>query len=142
METLLLFAAGFWREIPALGELLPLFLAAQFLAVLAWSALGAFLGQLTSRYMAIALVYGFIVELGIGNIPTNINTLSLMRHLKALLAHNPALFETYEWAGPGRAHRHPGPGARDRPVPGPGHAALHLQRIPSQYRDAEVRRLR
>jgi ABC-type transport system involved in multi-copper enzyme maturation permease subunit len=101
VETLLLFSAGFLRHIPALGTLLPLFLAAQFLAVFAWSALGIFLGQVSNRYIALALVYGAIVELGIGRIPTNINALSLMRHLKTLLAHNPALQNIYEWTGTG-----------------------------------------
>jgi hypothetical protein len=100
-QALLLFTAGHLRQIPALGALLPLFLVTQFLAVLAWSALGTFLGQLTSRYMAIALVYGFIVEMGIGRIPTNINTISIMRHLKTLLAHNPAVQNVYEWADKG-----------------------------------------
>jgi hypothetical protein len=97
VQALLLFAAGSLRQIPNLGTLLPLFLAIQFLAVLTWGALGAFLGLVTKRYMAIALLYGFIVELGIGRIPTNVNTLSMMRHLKSLLAHNPALQEVYEW---------------------------------------------
>src|SRR5262249_8511079 len=69
VEALLLFGAGQLREIPALSDLLPLFLAAQFLAIFAWSALGALLGQITSRYMAISLVYGLIVEMGIGGIP-------------------------------------------------------------------------
>lgn len=101
LEALLLLAAGTRREIPALGSLLPLFLAAQFLAVLAWSALGALLGQATNRYMALALLYGLVVELGIGHIPTNINTLSLMRHLKCLLAHHPALQNVYGWSGHG-----------------------------------------
>ncbi len=101
IEALLLFAAGRLREIPALGSLLPLFLATQFLAVLAWNALGTWLGQITKRYMALALVYGLIVEMGIGRIPTNINTLSLMRHLKTLLAHNPALQGLYEWPANG-----------------------------------------
>jgi len=101
VETGLLFAAGGLRQIPDLSSLLPLFLAAQFLAVLAWSALGTFLGLVTTRYMAMAMVYGLIVEMGIGRIPTNINTLSLMRHLKVLLAHNPALREIYDWSGDG-----------------------------------------
>jgi len=101
VETVLLFSAGFLRQIPSLGTLFPLFLAAQFLAVFAWSALGIFLGQVSNRYIAVALVYGVIVELGIGRIPTNINTLSLMRHLKTLLAHNPALQNIYEWTGTG-----------------------------------------
>ena len=98
IETLILFTVGQLLEIPNLGALIPVFLATQFLAVLAWSALGTLLGQVTKRYMALAMVYGLIVEMGIGNIPTNINTLSLMRHLKTLLAHNAALQNIYEWS--------------------------------------------
>ncbi|HZL42581.1 MAG TPA: ABC transporter permease subunit [Verrucomicrobiae bacterium] len=101
LETALLFAAGGLRHIPAIGALLPLFLAAQVLAVFAWSALGAFLGLVTRRYVAMALLYGLFVEMGIGRIPTNINNLSLMRHLKTLLAHNPAVQRIYEWPGAG-----------------------------------------
>ena len=101
IQTVLFFIAGYLREIPSLGTLLPLFLAAQFLAVFAWSALGIFLGQITKRYIAMAIGYGAIVELGIGRIPTNINNLSLTRHLKTLLAHNPALQSTYDWVGTG-----------------------------------------
>ena len=101
LQTLLLFAVGALRQIPSLDALLPLFLAAQFLAVLTWSALGVFLGQVAKRYMGVALVYGFIVELGIGRIPTNINTLSMMRHLKTLLSHNPALQGIYDWSATG-----------------------------------------
>ena len=101
VETLLLFASGSLRHIPALGSLMPLFLAAQLLAVPAWCALGTFLGLVARRYIAIALLYGLIVEMGIGRIPTNINTLSLMRHLKTLLAHNAALQGLYEWSGAG-----------------------------------------
>jgi hypothetical protein len=98
LETLLLFAVGALRQIPNLGALLPLFLAAQFLAVLAWSALGIFLGQATKRYMAAALLYGLVIEVGIGRIPTNINNLSLTRHFKALLGHNSALEAIYDWS--------------------------------------------
>jgi hypothetical protein len=101
VEACLLFAAGHLREITDLGKLLPLFLGIQFLAVMAWSALGAFLGLVTKRYMALALVYGLIVEMGIGRIPTNINTLSLMRHLKTLLAQNQALYNIYQWTTAG-----------------------------------------
>lgn len=103
IETLLIFAVGAVRHIPDLGALLLLFVGAQFLAVSAWSALGAVLGLISSRYVALALVYGLIVEMGIGRIPTNINTLSLMRHLKTLLAHNPALQSLYQWQGTGAA---------------------------------------
>jgi hypothetical protein len=97
VQTLLLFASGAARDIPALGVLLPLALAVQCLAIPAWSALGVLLGQLTSRYMAAALVYGGVIEMGIGRIPTNINTLSLLRHIKTLLSQNAALQGLYDW---------------------------------------------
>ena len=103
VQALLLFAAGSLRQIPALGTLIATFLAVQFLAVLAWGALGLFLGQVSKRYMALALLYGLIVEMGIGRIPTNINTLSLMRHLKTLLGHNAALEGIYHWPAIGAA---------------------------------------
>jgi hypothetical protein len=96
-ETLLLFAAGTMRQIPELGGLLPLFVCVQFLAVPAWSALGALLGQLTTRYMATALIYGGVVEMGIGRIPTNINTLSLLRHIETLLSKNETLQNVFNW---------------------------------------------
>jgi hypothetical protein len=102
LETLLLFAAGGLRQVPALGVLLPLLLAAQVLAVPAWCALGVMLGQITSRYIATAMIYGAVVEMGIGRIPTNINTLSLMRHLKILLSQNAALQAVYDWQPGGR----------------------------------------
>jgi len=101
IEGLLLLAAGALREIPDIGALLPLFLAVQFLAVPAWGALGLFLGQVTKRYLPLAVVYGLIVELGIGDIPTNINTLSLMRHLKTLLSHDAELQSLFQWTGTG-----------------------------------------
>jgi hypothetical protein len=97
LETLLLFLAGWLRQVPHLGDLLPLFLAAQILAVPAWGALGLLLGQITSRYMAMAFIYGLIVEMGIGRIPTNINTLSIMRHLKTVLSRNAPLQAIYDW---------------------------------------------
>ncbi|HEX3720452.1 MAG TPA: ABC transporter permease subunit [Verrucomicrobiae bacterium] len=96
-ETLLLFAAGVMRDVPTLGTLLPLFLFAQFLAIPAWGALGVLLGQITSRYMAAALIYGAVVELGIGQIPTNINTISLLRHIETLLSQNRALQNVFSW---------------------------------------------
>jgi hypothetical protein len=101
LEALLLFGAGRLREVPGLGALLPLFLAVQFLAVPAWSALGLMLGQITRRYLALALVYGLVVELGIGSIPTNINSLSLMRHLETLLSRNAALESIFQWTPDG-----------------------------------------
>jgi hypothetical protein len=101
VETLLLFAAGMERHIPALGGLLPLLLCVQFLAAPAWSALGVLLGQITTRYMATALIYGAVVEMGIGRIPTNINTLSLLRHIESLLSRNASLQGIFNWEAGG-----------------------------------------
>jgi hypothetical protein len=103
LETLLVFAAGSLRQLPGLGPLLALLLAIQVLAVPAWCGLGIFLGQVTKRYLPLALLYGLIVEMGIGRIPTNINTLSLIRHLKGLLANNTGLAELYGWTSKGVA---------------------------------------
>jgi hypothetical protein len=97
LETLLIFAAGASRQIHPLGGLLALVLGVQILAVPAWSALGLLLGQLTTRYMATALLYGAVVEMGLGRIPTNINTLSLMRHIQTLLSHNEVLQGIFAW---------------------------------------------
>jgi hypothetical protein len=103
LETLLIFAAGAARQVPALGTLLPLVLGVQILVVPAWSALGLLLGQLTARYMVAALIYGAVVEMGIGRIPTNINNLSLLRHLQTLLSHNNQLHGIYAWPSDGMA---------------------------------------
>lgn len=102
-ETLLLFVAGWVRQLPNLTSLLPLFLGAQILAVAVWSALGTVLGQLTKRYMAAGLLYGLVVEIGIGQIPTNINNLSLIRQFKSLLSHDTALQAVFKWTESGVA---------------------------------------
>src|SRR5262249_47817876 len=94
----LLCGVGFAREVPGVASVLGLFFGAQALAVLAWGALSALLGMITRRYMVLGIVYGFVVEMGIGRIPTNINTLSLTRHLQALLGHNSLLNQLYDWA--------------------------------------------
>ena len=138
VEALLLLGAGASRAIPQLGSLLPLFLAAQFLAVPAWCALGLFLGQVTKRYLPMALVYGLIVELGIGDIPTNINTLSLMRHLKTLLSHDAALQSLYQWTGSGVVLPVAALMLGARPFSLTGRPPLHLPRIPRRRRNAEV----
>jgi hypothetical protein len=98
MHGLLLLAVGALRGVPGIGALLPLLLAAQFLAVLSWGALSALLGLVTRRYLVMGIAYGFVVELGLGRIPTNVNTLSLARHLRGLFGHDPLLQRLYDWA--------------------------------------------
>lgn len=97
VETLVIFAAGAQRQITGVGGLLPLFLCAQIAAIPAWCALGTLLGQITTRYMAAALIYGAVVEMGIGRIPTNINSLSLLRHIETLLSRNGTLEGIFSW---------------------------------------------
>ncbi len=103
IELLLIFAAGAAQHVENLGTLLPLALLAQILAVPAFCGLGLLLGQLTTRYMATALLYGAVVEMGIGRIPTNINTISLLKHVDTLLSHNDALQNIFNWAAGGTA---------------------------------------
>jgi len=96
VHALLLYTAGVLRA-PGVGSTMAMFLGAQFLAVLAWGALSALLGVVTRRYLLLGIGYGFVVEVGIGHIPTNINSLSLTRHLQGLLGHHPMLADMYRW---------------------------------------------
>jgi len=97
VHGLLLISVGWVRQVPGMGELLPFFLGVQFLAVLSWGALSALLGIVTRRYMVLGIAYGFIVELGLGRIPTNINVISLTRHFRSLLGHHPVLQQLSDW---------------------------------------------
>lgn len=101
IHGLLLLAAGAALGLPGVLALAPLFLAVQALAVLTWSALSSLLGLVTQRYLVLGLIYGFVVEMGIGRIPTNINALSMIRHLKTLLANDASIRTLYEWSPQG-----------------------------------------
>ena len=96
-------AAGLWLQIPNVADLILMILVTQSLAAIAFGALSSLLGLLTQKYLIAGIVYGFIVEFGIGMIPTNINILSITRHLKTLLARNPELASLYDWSATGAA---------------------------------------
>jgi ABC-2 type transport system permease protein len=81
----LLGAVGVYHGIPGIGPALPLLLLAQVLAILAFSALGFLFGVITSRYVIVGLVYGAAIEVGLGNTPTQLSHLSLLRQLLGLL---------------------------------------------------------
>jgi ABC-type transport system involved in multi-copper enzyme maturation permease subunit len=98
IHTLLLFAAGYLKGVPDLTQLLGLFLAVQIVSVFVWSALSSLLGLFFKRYLVIGILYGILVEQGIGRIPTNINSLSMTRHLKALLSNNSTLDSIHKWS--------------------------------------------
>jgi ABC-type transport system involved in multi-copper enzyme maturation permease subunit len=101
VHCVLLFAVGNLRQVRGVNALFPLFFGVEILAVLAWSALSSLLGLINQKYMVLGLVYGFVVEMGIGRIPTNINSLSLTRHIKAILANSDTIMQMYEWSSQG-----------------------------------------
>lgn len=76
--------AGHARDVSGLGGLATSILAAQMLAIAGFSSLGFFLGALTARYFPLAIAYGLIVEVGVGNIPTQVSRLSMTHHVLAL----------------------------------------------------------
>lgn len=76
--------ALYWG-VPAFWHALPLLWLTQALAIVAFSAFGLLCGLLTSRYVIIGLVYAGVIEAGIGNVPTQLNQLSMVRHMLALM---------------------------------------------------------
>lgn len=76
---------GFQSGIPDLDSRIPVLLLAQFLVIIAFSALGTLTGAWTSRYLIVGLLYGGIVEVGVGNTPIQLNRLSILRHIRNLL---------------------------------------------------------
>lgn len=90
-------AVGLVLGVSDLGTLMPRMIVVQALAVMAYGALSGVFGLLTQKYMILGVVYGFIVEFGIGQIPTNINVLSLNHHLQSLLARDESLKRIYDW---------------------------------------------
>lgn len=103
---LLLIFAGWLREVPDVFAIGGILLVAQALAVLVYCALSSLLGLIHQRYLVFGVVYGFIVEIGIGRIPTNINALSMSHHVQTLLANVQAVrdqFTSWEPQGTGFA---------------------------------------
>jgi ABC-2 type transport system permease protein len=86
LNTILLGVVALMLGVQGAVVLTILLLGAQLVVVPAYGAIAAFLGLLTRKYLLVGLVYGFVVEIGIGQIPTNINTLSVARHFRTLLA--------------------------------------------------------
>ncbi len=76
---------GLYRQSPGLLAAVPLLLLAQVITIAAFSAFGLLCGMLTTRYGIIGMFYGGIVEVGIGNIPTELNRLSMTQQVHAML---------------------------------------------------------
>ena len=88
------FGCTWW--ILGMANWLPAMLALMIVAiptVLVYGAISALLGLLTRKYLVLGLIYGFVIEFGVGQIPTNLNSLSMTNHLKDLLALYPEIGE-------------------------------------------------
>jgi hypothetical protein len=98
LNTILLGVSGLLLGISDAFTLTVLLLGAQWFVVPAYGAIAAFLGLLTRKYLLLGLVYGFVVEVGIGQIPTNINTLSVARHFRTLLEQFDGMTQAVAWS--------------------------------------------
>jgi ABC-type transport system involved in multi-copper enzyme maturation permease subunit len=98
LNTILLGATAVLLQIPKAFLLTVLLLGAQLLVVPAYGAIATFVGLLTRKYLLLGLVYGFVVEIGIGQIPTNINTLSVARHFRTLLELSDQITRSVAWS--------------------------------------------
>lgn len=76
---------GSFHGVPGLAAALPTLLFGQIIAVVVFSAFGFMAGALTSRYVILGLVYAGLVEAGLGNVPTQINQISLVRQVLGIL---------------------------------------------------------
>jgi ABC-type transport system involved in multi-copper enzyme maturation permease subunit len=76
---------GVFHQVSGLWAALPLLLLAQVVAVITFSAFGFFSGLLTSRYVIVGLAYAAIIEVGIGNVPTQLNQISLIRQVLGIM---------------------------------------------------------
>ena len=79
-----LVAVGVFRQVPGLNSIAPSLLLAQILAVTAFSALGFAFGAFTSRYLVLGIFYASVIEVGVGNIPTQLNHLSMIHHVRVI----------------------------------------------------------
>ncbi|MFT3784483.1 MAG: ABC-2 transporter permease [Nibricoccus sp.] len=84
IAIVVLVAVGGARSVPDLADSAPSLIAAQLFAVTAFTAMGFAFGSITSRYVVLGLVYGAIIEIGIGNIPTQLSRLSMLHHVRTV----------------------------------------------------------
>ncbi|MFT4586122.1 MAG: ABC-type transport system involved in multi-copper enzyme maturation permease subunit [Candidatus Binatia bacterium] len=88
LSAAMLLGVGLIKQIDGVVSMAPWFLLAQVLAVLVYGALGALFGLITKKYMVMGVVYGFVVEVGVGMIPSNIHSLSMRHHVQNLLGNS------------------------------------------------------
>ena len=85
LALLVVLTVGTVRDVPGIWGAATGLLWVQMLVVITFSAFGFFCGMITSRYVIVGLLYGGIVEVGVGSIPTQLNRISVLRHAVELL---------------------------------------------------------
>jgi ABC-type transport system involved in multi-copper enzyme maturation permease subunit len=78
-------ATGIYRGVPDVMSIAPRVLGAQVLTVTAFMALGFLFGAYTERYLVLGIAYASLIELAVGSIKLQINQISVLHHLKAML---------------------------------------------------------
>ncbi len=76
---------GFYRNIPNAMVLFPNLWLAQFMGVLAFCGIASFLSVFSGKYLLWGVVYGLLFEVGVSQIPTNMNNLSVSHHLSSIV---------------------------------------------------------
>ncbi len=81
LSFLVIVGLGIFWQVPDLAAALPTLLLGQVVAVTTFTAAGLLCGLLTSRYVIVGVLYGVLIEVGAGNVPTQLNHVSLIRHV-------------------------------------------------------------
>ncbi|HEY3757766.1 MAG TPA: hypothetical protein VGL42_16550 [Opitutaceae bacterium] len=81
----LVIVSGAMAHVPHLAAAAPVMILGQVLAVAAYAAFGFLCAALTSRWVIVGLVYGSVVEIGLGNVPLAINQFAVSHPLRILL---------------------------------------------------------
>lgn len=79
-------AVGIYHDTQNLEEFLPTLLLAQIVAIAVYSAAGVLCAQLSRWYIILGLVYGAMIEIGVGVVPTQLGQISLLRHVLSITA--------------------------------------------------------
>lgn len=99
----LLALIGASRHVPGLAAALPAMIAAQVLAVAAFSAFGFLCAAITSRWVVLGLVYGVVIEFGVSHVPLTISRVAMSRQVRTLLQG----LATRTWSNTATPNGHP-----------------------------------
>jgi ABC-2 type transport system permease protein len=78
-------AVGLARGVPGAAAALPAMCAAEFMTVAAFVGFGFFCAVVTSRWVVVGLIYGAVIEGGLGNAPLAINRFAMTHQVRMIL---------------------------------------------------------